>query len=136
MASETYIATGMVRHGQAAEPQDKAKLTIFQPGDEIKGLDKEDLDELVARGYAERKSVLQRRNADDNTEPSEEEQALRKAIEERDQEIEALRAKLEQANAGKQVDTRTPSGQGGSDDPATKAGAQAQAQKSTGTTKK
>jgi len=102
--ADNWIATSTIHHGEGEQ------VKSFDPGEEVKGLPDDVMKRYIEIGTVQKPSVLRRREAPG--EPSEEEKGLKKALQERDEEIAALRAELANAQgsreANKGAQTTTP----------------------------
>jgi hypothetical protein len=97
--ADKYIAQGMIRWGpkDKAEKDGKAALVVFYDGDEVKGPDEDEMQQLIDAGAVVKQSDLDKRQAPG----SDMEEEYRKQIAARDDEIAELKTRLAAAEANK-----------------------------------
>jgi hypothetical protein len=103
--SDKLVATSQIRWAPEGA-ESRSEMKVFEPGDTVTGLPKEDLDRLLEIGSVMKASDLEKRAAPEGT--SELEARYTQAIKDRDDEIVALKAKLAAAEE-KQNSPVTPS---------------------------
>jgi hypothetical protein len=99
--ADKWIARGRIEHG--AGSGDNARMVSFQPGDEVKGLNDDEMQSLIEAGAVVKQSDLEKREAPSG--PSEMENDLRKQVADRNAEIAKLKERVAELEAAK---TATP----------------------------
>jgi hypothetical protein len=95
--ADKWIARGRIEHG--AGSGDNARMVSFQPGDEVKGLNDDEMQSLIEAGAVVKQSDLEKREAPSG--PSEMENDLRKQVAERNDEIVQLKARIAELETAK-----------------------------------